>query len=385
MQFEFATANRIIFGTGALSKVQRLAAGIADRILVVTGYSPGRAAPLIRLLEKEKISVSIFGVEKEPTVTLLEQGLLLARKHRAELIIGFGGGSAIDAAKAIAALMHQPDDVLDYLEVIGKGQRLQHRPTPVIAVPTTAGTGAEVTCNAVLKSDDHGVKVSLRSPSMFPRFAVVDPELTLSLPPEITATTGMDALTQLIEAYVSRRSNPMTESVCREGIIRSARSLKQAYRHPEDQKARVDLSLASLFSGLALANSGLGAVHGIAAPLGGMCSAPHGAVCAKLLPYVIEANVKALRVKTPTSPALGKLNEIARWLTGSSSTGTDGLVRWLIQLCLDLNIPSLSTYGLGRQQVPELIIRSQKASSMKTNPVLLSETELYDIIEKTIG
>ena len=292
---------------------------------------------------------------------------------------------SIDTAKAIAALAPNPGAVLDYLEVVGKGRPLQHAPLPLIAVPTTAGTGAEVTCNAVLKSNDHGVKVSLRSPLMFPRFAIVDPELTLTLPPSVTAATGMDALTQLIEAYVSKRSSPMTESVCRAGILRSARSLRPAYDCVEDLNARVDLSLASLFSGLALANSGLGAVHGIAAPLGGMCTAPHGAVCAKLLPHVIAANVNALQEKNPESPALVKFKDVARWLTGSPSAGAVELVQWLHELSRDLNIPSLSAYGLERGHIPDLVARSLKASSMNTNPVPLTETELYHVIEKSIG
>lgn len=385
MHFEFSTADRILFGPGSLGQIDRLADNLGRRVLVVTGRTSMRAAPLLKLLAKNNMTISCFSVEEEPTLTVLERGLAVAREDDADSIIGFGGGSAIDTAKAISALAPNPGAVLDYLEVIGKGRPLQHVPLPLIAVPTTAGTGAEATCNAVLKSIDHGVKVSLRSPLMFPRFAIVDPELTLSLPPSVTAATGMDALTQLIEAYVSKRSNPMTESVCREGILRSARSLRPAYDCAEDLNARIDLSLASLFSGLALANSGLGAVHGIAAPLGGMCPAPHGAVCAKLLPHVIAANVNALQEKNPESPTLAKFKDVARWLTGSPSAGVVELVQWLHELSRDLNIPSLSTYGLGRHQVPELITRSQKASSMQTNPAALTKTELHEILDKAIG
>ncbi len=384
MVFEFSTAGRIIFGPGSLDQADRLTAALGDRLLVVTGRSSERAVPLFNALKKNNSRYSLFSVTGEPTVAEIEQGLSSARECRANVVIGYGGGSALDTAKAIAALMHNPGEVIDYLEVIGNRRPLRQDPIPVIAIPTTAGTGAEVTCNAVLKSNAHEVKVSLRSPSMYPRYAVVDPELTLSLPPAVTATTGMDALTQLIEAYVSKRSNPMTESVCREGIMRSARSLRPAYHNPEDLNARTDLSLASLFSGLALANSGLGAVHGIAAPLGGMCPAPHGAVCAKLLPHVIAANVKALQEQNPQSTALAKLKDVARWLTGSPSATVPELVQWLHELSRELNIPSLSTYGLGHHHLPELITRSQKASSMKTNPVILSTTELQDILHKAI-
>jgi alcohol dehydrogenase class IV len=385
MFFEFRTANRILFGAGSLQQVDRFAAELGQRALLITGRSSQRAATLMKLLQKINVAVSSFSVSEEPTVTVLEESLALARDDNAELVIGFGGGSAIDTAKAVAALIHNPGGVLDYLEVIGKGQPLTHQPIPMIAIPTTAGTGAEVTCNAVLKSVGHEVKVSLRSPLMFPRIAVVDPELTLSLPSSVTAATGMDALTQLIEAYVSKRSNPMTESMCREGIMRSARSLQSAYHCADDLNARTDLALASLFSGLALANSGLGAVHGIAAPLGGMCPAPHGAVCAKLLPYVIAANVTSLQAKIPKSPALLKYDKVGQWLTGSPSAGTDELIQWLNVLSQDLSIPSLSDYGLGRRHIPDLVARSLRASSMQTNPVSLTETELNDIIDQSMG
>jgi alcohol dehydrogenase class IV len=339
----------------------------------------------MRLLDKKNMATNHFKVEEEPTVAVLENGLSLARENKTDFVIGYGGGSAIDTAKAIAALMRQSGPVLDFLEVIGDGKPLTHRPIPMIAIPTTAGTGAEVTCNAVLRSEEHRVKVSLRNPMMYPSIAVVDPVLTLSLPPSVTATTGMDALTQLIEAYTSRRSNPMTESICREGIIRSAQSLKMAYLQADKLDARVDLSMASLFSGLALANSGLGAVHGIVAPLGGLCPAPHGAVCAKLLPFVIEANVASLKAKNPASPALAKYDSVAQWLTGSLSAGAKELTQWLNEMSRYLNIPSLTEFGLGRAQIPDLVTRSLKASSMLTNPVSLTEIELYDIIDKSLG
>jgi alcohol dehydrogenase class IV len=385
MYFEFSTSNRIVFGPGSLKTLEPVMADLGSRVMVVTGRSSKRVYPLVRLLEKSNKVASCFKVEEEPTVAVLETGLSLARKDETDFVVGFGGGSAIDTAKAIAALMHQTGQVVDYLEVIGSGKPLTHRPIPMIAVPTTAGTGAEVTCNAVLKSEEHRVKVSLRNPMMFPRLAVVDPELTLSLPPSVTATTGMDALTQLIEAYTSRRSNPMTECICREGIIRSAQSLKVAYHKPENLSARVDLSLASLFSGMALANSGLGAVHGIAAPLGGMCPAPHGAVCAKLLPAVITANVTSLQAQKPTSSVLAKYDKMAQWLTGSPSARSNELTQWLHELSRNLNIPSLTEFGVERVQIKDLVSRSLKASSMKTNPVLLTENELYVIIEKSLG
>ncbi len=380
MLFEFGTANRIIFGAGAIDRVGRLAADLGRRALVISGRSPERAEGLVQQLKKHAILVRRFSVTGEPTLTLLTEGLSLARGHGADLVIGFGGGSVIDAAKALAALVNNPGDVMDYLEVIGRGRPLINVPAPCIAVPTTAGTGAEVTCNAVLKSTEHGVKVSLRSPMMFPRFAVVDPELTLSLPSPVTAATGLDALTQLIEAFVSKRANPLTDSLCRDGIKKVARSLLTAYFRPDDARARSDMSIASLFSGLALANAGLGAVHGIAGPLGGLCEAPHGVICAKLLPTVVKINLQALRDREPNSQALVRYQKVIGWLTGSRTAPAADGIEWLRQLVKDLHIPSLRDYGLQQRHIETLVSQARKASSMQTNPVSLTAAELEKIL-----
>src|SRR5579871_2640819 len=231
-----------------------------------------------------------FLVTGEPTVGLIRQGAAFARERGCDSVVALGGGSAIDAGKAIAALLTNPGDPLDYLEVIGGGQPLAQTPAPFIAVPTTAGTGSEVTRNAVLGSPEHGVKASLRSPLMLPCIALVDPELTYGLPPAVTASTGLDALTQLIEPYVSVRANPIVDAICVDGIQRVAHSLRRAYHDGTDRDARRDMSLASLFGGLALANAGLGVVHGFASPLGGSWKAPHGALCAAILPHGMAAN-----------------------------------------------------------------------------------------------
>ncbi len=384
MLFEFGTANRIIFGAGSIDRVGGLAADLGRRVLVVTGRSTERADGLVQQLKRHDILACRFSVTGEPTLGLLTEGLSQARGHGADVVIGFGGGSVVDTGKALAALLSNPGDLMDYLEVIGRGRPLMNVPAPCIAVPTTAGTGAEVTCNAVLKSTEHDVKVSLRSPLMFPRFAVVDPEVTLSLPPQVTAATGMDALTQLIEAFVSKRSNPLTDCLCRDGIKRAARSLRTAYFRPDDAGARSDMSLSSLYSGLALANAGLGAVHGIAGPLGGLCDAPHGVICAKLLPTVVKINVQALQNREPTSAALVRYHEVFRWLTGSrTATATDG-VEWLNQLVKDLQIPPLCDYGLQPRHTARLVLQAQKASSMQTNPVSLTAAELEEIVSDSL-
>jgi alcohol dehydrogenase class IV len=268
--------------------------------------------------------------------------------------------------------------------VIGKGQPLVHPPLPYIAIPTTAGTGSEVTRNAVLESPEQNVKVSLRSPLMLPRLALVDPELTYSLPPEITAASGLDALTQLIEPFVSIKANPMTDALCREGMAHAGRSLRRAYKNGSDTQARQAMSLASLFGGLALANAALGAVHGFAGPLGGMFHAPHGALCARLLPPVMEANIKALETRQPAHPALERYFEVARILTGEKeATALDGAI-WVSELVDDLNIPRLSAYGMRPEDFSEAVLKTQQANSFKGNPIVLDQKELTEILERAL-
>jgi alcohol dehydrogenase class IV len=308
----------------------------------------------------------------------------LARREHCDLVIAFGGGSAIDAGKAIAALLTNGGELSDYLEVIGNGQPLQDPSVPFIAVPTTAGTGSEVTRNAVLASAEHRVKVSLRSPLMLPRLAVVDPELTLDLPPALTASTGLDALTQLIEPYVSSRANPLTDGFCLEGLRRVSRSLRRAYHDGRDLVAREFMSLASLLGGLALANAGLGVVHGFAAPVGGMFDAPHGAVCAALLPYGMAINIRACRARAPEGEALHRYETVARLLTGKPDALAEEGVDWVRQLCQELQIPPLSSYGIQERDVATLVEKASKASSTKGNPITLTLDELREVLSRAL-
>src|SRR5437016_5310606 len=323
LRFEFATAPRILFGASALRDVGPIAKGLGHRALILTGRSASRASALNRLLGEHEIARWTLAIAGEPKIEDVEHGVQLARSEGCDLVIGFGGGSAIDAAKAVAALTTNGGEVLDYLEVIGRAKPLTNPPLPVIAVPTTAGTGAEVTRNAVLASPEHRVKVSLRSPLMLPKVALVDPELTYELPAGLTASTGLDALTQLIEPYVSCKANPLTDAICVEGIRRVARSLRRVFENAADKSSREDMALASLFGRLALANAGLGAVHGFASPIGGMFAAPHGAVCAALLKHVAAVNVQALRQRHPECEALRRFDEIARLVTGRNRATAD--------------------------------------------------------------
>lgn len=382
MRFEFATATRILFGPGTLHHVGPLAAEMGRRAFVVTHDNAEYVAPLQELLTQHDIQSVWFGVSGEPTTDIVLEGVRRAREVACDCVIGIGGGSVLDTGKALAALLTNRGELLDYLEVIGRGQPLSHPSAPYIAIPTTAGTGSEVTRNAVLASPEHRVKVSLRSPLMLPRLAVVDPELTYSMPPALTASTGLDALAQVLEPYVCNQPNPITDALCREALPRAARSLRRAYEDGTDTAAREDMALVSLFGGLALANARLGAVHGFAAPLGGMFSAPHGAICARLLPYVMEANVRALQARMPDSPALARYDEVAQLLTGSATARAADGVTWAQGLCAALNVPPLSEFGLTAQDFPSVVDKARKASSMQGNPITLTDEELTGILRQ---
>jgi alcohol dehydrogenase class IV len=382
--FEFATAGRIVFGSGSRRGLGEILAGLGRRVLVVGGAARRHDAWLDPLLAEHGLARADFGVAGEPTLDAARAGTGVARETAAEVVLGLGGGSALDAAKAIAALATQPGDLLDYLEVIGAGQPLAAVPLPCVAVPTTAGTGSEVTRNAVLGCLERGVKVSLRSPAMLPRAAVVDPQLTLSLPRDVTAATGLDTLSQLIEPLVSAKRQPLGDAVCREGLVRVAWALRRACADPADLAAREAMSLASLCGGMALANAGLGAVHGFAGPIGGMVSAPHGAVCAILLSGVMEATIAACR-RAGDEATLGRYAEIARLLTGDAAALPDAGAAWVRQLVADLGIPPLAAWGMTSAHIPAVVAKAKQASSMKGNPVRLDDETLAAILTGALG
>ena len=383
MRFEFATATRIIFGPGTVSEAASLSGEMGKRAFVVTGSTIERAEPLLERLAKQGADYVTFTVSGEPTTTVAAAAVQAARQAGCDLVISIGGGSVLDTGKVVAAMLTNTGKLENYLEVVGAGKPLAKNAAPHIAVPTTAGTGAEVTRNAVLSVPEHRVKVSMRSPFMLPRLAVVDPALTHSMPPPVTASTGLDALTQLLEVHVSCQANPLTDGICREGLCRAGRSLRRAYENGNDHEARQDMALASLFGGLGLANARLGAVHGFAGPLGGMYSAPHGVICARLLPFVIEANVRALQQRDATSPALAKYDEAARLLTGEASAKAADAVTWVQELCLTLKVSPLAEFGLRQQDFETIAAKAKKSSSMKGNPVELTDDELLDIIKSS--
>ncbi len=392
MKFELCTAARILFERDGIDRVGELAAGLGRRAAVLRGGDhldrSGAVHRLAASCAEHGVSMIQERISGEPTVEQVDEATARARAAGCDLVIGIGGGSALDAAKAVAGLLTNPGSALDYLEVVGSGKPIAHPAAPVIAIPTTAGTGTEVTRNAVLTCVEQGVKASLRSPYLLPRVALVDPALTHSVPPGVTASTGLDALTQLIEPYVSVRAQPLTDALALAGIRAVARSLRRAVLDGTDVQARDDMAVASLMGGLCLANSGLGAVHGLAAPLGATVSVPHGVACAVLLPHVMAANVAALRARAPDGPELRRFADVSVALRDQPAThlasAIDAGVARVAELVRSVGIESLGKFGLKEEHITEVARRAQRASSMKANPVSLSEAVLSDCLRRAL-
>lgn len=384
MRFEFSTTGRIVFGPGVTEELAGVVREFGGRAFLALGADANRFSGILDQLTSAGITCEVFPVTGEPTTDIAREAVASARRAQSMAVVAIGGGSVIDVGKVVAAMLRNEGELNEYLEVVGAGKPLQGVPVPYVAVPTTAGTGAEVTRNAVLRVPEHRVKVSMRSPLLMPRVAMVDPLLTHSMSPELTASTGLDALTQLIEPFVSHKANPMTDGACREGLRRAARSLRRAFHHGGDARAREDMAVASLMGGLALANAALGAVHGFAGPLGGMTAAPHGVVCGKLLPHIIETNVRALQARAPDSVALARFDEVARILTGRPAARAANAVPWIQELCAEFHLPGLGTYGLSHEELPAVVAQAKKASSMKGNPIELHDDELLDALQKAM-
>ncbi len=384
MRFEFITSKRIVFGEGVARDLGQFAAELGRRILFVGGSDQNRIEILFKVLSRHGLNFTYYPIYSEPTINAIRAGVEVANKERCDLVISCGGGSVLDAGKAISILAANEGDIYDYLEVIGRGRSFTNPSLSLITIPTTAGTGAEVTHNAVIGVPEQRVKVSLRSNFMVPQIALIDPELTYSMPPEVTASTGMDALTQLIEPFVSNKANPLTDALCREGISKVIRSLVRAYQNGADYAARQDMVLASLFSGLALANAKLGAVHGIASVLGGMYSGSHGSICARLLPPVMTINVRALKERGKDRPSYQKYETLASLLTGRDNAAPEDGAHWLQELGESLHIPPLSLHGVNSADFPEIVSKSLAASSTKGNPIELTPEEMEEILKMAL-
>jgi alcohol dehydrogenase class IV len=384
VQFELATAGRVVFGRGRVAEVGAIAAELGKRALVVTGRGAERAERVTALLRAHGIDTSLARVSGEPTVSDVQSGVAQARAFGCDSVVAVGGGSAIDMGKAVAAMLGNEGDLLDYLEVVGRGRQLECQAAPCVAIPTTAGTGSEVTRNAVIGVPDRHVKVSLRSHLMLPKVALVDPALTDGLPPRITASTGFDALAQVIEPYVCAKPTPITDALCVDAMRRIARSLRRACECGADTQARDDMAMASLFGGIALANAGLGAVHGFAGPIGGMFCAPHGEVCAALLPHVMAANVAALKERAPGSPVLARFDTVAELLTGRVGAKAEEGAAWVRDLGRALAIPALAVHGMRLLDADAVVDKAKNASSMKANPIALKDDDLQRVLRAAI-
>ncbi len=377
MSFEFATASRIIVGPGRAAELPAVLAGLGSRALVCTGSRPDNHGGLLAGLQLPATVITVAG---EPTTESARAAANAAREQGTDVIAAIGGGSVIDLAKAVAMLLGNGGDPLDYLEVIGSGRKITKPAVPLVAVPTTAGTGAEVTANAVLASPAHRIKASLRSPLMIPRVAIVDPLLTVSCPPPVTAASGLDALTQCLEPFVSSQANALTDCLAADGLRRAGAGLRRAYADGADVQARTDMALCSLLGGMALANAKLGAVHGLAGVVGGAADVPHGAACAALLAPVVEANVRALRSAQPASPALSRYAEAARLLTGDPRAAIEDGISWIRETVTQLGIPRLGEFGLHAEDFGDIIAGAMRASSTRGNPVSLTDDDFRAIL-----
>jgi alcohol dehydrogenase class IV len=381
MKSEFATAGKIIFGFGQIAQFSHLVKGWGQRALLVRGKSRAYGQSFYQTLNLPEFEKTEFCVSHEPDITTINEAVQLARENQCDFVIGFGGGSVIDTGKAVAALLNNEGDLLDYLEVVGKGHPLRNRSKPYIAIPTTAGTGSEVTKNAVISVPERHVKVSMRSNFMLPEIALVDPQFTLGLSKDVTAASGMDAFIQVVEPYVCNSPNAMVDMFCRDAIIRAAVSLPKVVENGFDEEARINMSWVSLMGGLSLANAKLGAVHGFAGPIGGMFDAPHGAVCAALMPSVMRVNSELILTRGSDGEVRERYLRIAQWVTGNEKASINDGARWFEELNAKLNIQPLKSFGVTRGDFPSIIEKAGNSSSMKGNPLELSRKEMGRMLE----
>ncbi len=389
MNLEFAMSSRVVFGKGEFQRVGSLAESLGSRILIMTGKDSARREGIIDRLESIirplALRFEYLVVAGEPTMESIDGLFAEASKYAPEVIIAIGGGSVIDAAKAVSCLLTNEGDLIDYLEGVGGGKPILTKPIPVIAVPTTTGSGSEVTSNAVIRgaSDGKPFKRSLRSPLLRPEIALVDPILSMSMSPEVAAHTGMDAQAQLLEAFTSRRSGILTDGFAREGLELVATALEQAYFNPKDQEAREAMAMAALLSGMALDNAGLGAVHGLASAIGAIFDVPHGVICANLLPEITNANIRLAEEAEGHDRLLDKYREFARVTSGKIDDDVHRLITTLKLQRRALKIPPLDSFGVTHEHIGDILALC-RTGSMTTNPVYLSDTVLRGILTKLI-
>ncbi len=389
--FSFAATPHIHFGVGKRSELSAMARGFGNHLLLVTGGASFDASPLCaQLLEQLHADFDVHRVRVcgEPSPQLVDETIASMAGALPDCVVAIGGGSPIDAAKAMAGLLPGGDSVMDYLEGVGKGKIYAGPSTPFIALPTTAGTGGETSKNAVLSViGEHGYKKSFRHEQLVARHIILDPELTLSCPDHITAACGMDALTQLLESYVSKNASPITDALAISGIGRVARSLSIAVEQGDHLEARADMLYASSMSGLTLANAGLGSVHALASPIGAYFPMPHGEVCGSLLFEATRLNIEAMLSREPNNTGLFKYAEAGRIMAGDNHLKDTAARAYLLNLLQAwtsrFDMPLLSAYGVSEADISKLIANASPGS-IKTNPVALSNMEIAALIRSRL-
>jgi alcohol dehydrogenase class IV len=387
--FSISGLPKIIFGEGRLRDVPELLQSMGKRVLIVTGGRSFRASlhwqGLIDALKGRGLSWEDMVVEQEPSPGLVDQAVRVYRHAGIEVVLGIGGGSVLDAAKAIAGLLPHGNSVMEHLEGVGPELPYQGPSLPFIAVPTTAGTGSEATKNAVLSMHGpDGFKKSFRHDLLVAKYAVVDPALLATCPPDLIAANGMDALTQLLESYVSTRANPFADALALSGLSYVREGLLDWYEGGEKAaEGRAGMAYAALLSGITLAQVGLGSVHGLAAPLGAIFPVPHGVACGATVAEATAINIRALEEREPDNPILAKYAHIGRLFQGKHPVDDVAarvfLVRILKEWTARMNVPTLGAYGI-READLDLIVANSRGSSMKTNPIVLSDGEVREIL-----
>lgn len=392
--FSISRLPRILYGAGRINEVPALAAAYGRNALLITGRHSFCSTPrwqrFTKALEEHGVSWSHFTVSGEPSPALVDEAVNRFRAEPVDVVIAIGGGSVLDAAKAIAGLLPHGNSVMDHLEGVGKNIPYHGPSTPFIAIPTTAGTGSEATKNSVLSVQGRdGFKKSFRDESLIPEYAVVDPNLLESCPPELIAADGMDAFTQLLESYVSLKANPLIDALAWSGMQAVKEGFFAAWsgREPVATPGRGAMAYAALLSGITLAQVGLGSVHGLASPLGAFFPIPHGVVCGTLVAVATEVNIQAMQAREPNNPALAKYAAVGRLLSDQPDiddiTARVLLVTQLAEWCYRLQLPKLSAFGITEADFPRIIANS-RGSSMQTNPIVLADSEIHEILAQRL-
>lgn len=378
--FQFMTATRIIFGEGSLESSLSVISQYGYSVLLVSGKNPERYAPLINYLHQQNMRYQHVAVSGEPNITMVEETAMLGRRFKPDMVIAIGGGSVVDMGKAVAAIIPNQGNVYDYVEVVGRSVPLKTKPLPFIAIPTTASSGSEVTRNAVLKSAQDRVKVSLRSPDMLADVAIVDPTLTYGTDPLTSGRGAMDAFTHLMEAYVCGDPNPLTDTICEEGLRRLTRAMVPGCLR-DDKKARSDLSFAAMLGGMAATNAKLGAAHGLASALGGKLDAPHSVITARLAPHVMRENIEAAR-DAGRGDILQRYKTISQILTGRKNACVEDGILWVNMMLERLAIPNLTDFGVCATSFERVATDALKSTSIKGNPIPLTMERLTHILHQ---